>query len=150
MRQRRSRASCSRVPRDRNPGGFLNTMDDVKTMLVEQNVSLWVSLAPVVENNVSIEYLTSMLRTHTLKCNMFPFLLMLDHGDESSRSAPPAKTIHYYSSPSSYLLRDIHRQFTDKVLILERRNAEVLPPHVPNMLDVVTTQIQGAWRKVCW
>ena len=75
------------------PEGFLNTMDDVKTMLVEQNVSLWVSLAPVVEKNVSIEYLTSMLRTHTLKCNMFPLLLMLEHGGHlSSNTLKSSKT----------------------------------------------------------
>ena len=63
------------------PDGFQNTLDDVKTMILEQNISLWISLAPVVmEDDITVDSLSAMLKTHSLKCNTFPLLLMQEHG----------------------------------------------------------------------
>ena len=93
------------------PKGFANTLDDVKTMIIEQNISLWISLAPVVmEEYVTVDSLSSMLTTQSLKCNMFPLLLMQENGGHinvnSLKSADSGKYWNISYSLRAYILRE--------------------------------------------
>ena len=59
------------------PSHFENTLDDTIRMILEQNVSLWISLAPVMmDGTASIEAAEKMLLDGKVKCNSFPLLLM--------------------------------------------------------------------------
>lgn len=58
------------------PAGFENTLEDVKTMIIEQNVSLWVSLAPVMLGNFTLADLEDMVARNNVNCNFFPLLLV--------------------------------------------------------------------------
>ena len=59
------------------PSLFENTLDDAIRIILEQNISLWISLAPVMmDGGASIETAEKMLREGNVKCNAFPLLLM--------------------------------------------------------------------------
>jgi protein tyrosine phosphatase len=77
------------------PDGFANTLDDVKTMIVEQNVSLWISLAPVMNTSeVTLDVVDELLARGSLNCNVFPLLLMRQLGGsmEANRIMQPNGT----------------------------------------------------------
>ena len=113
------------------PDGFQNTLNDVKTMIIQQNISLWVSLAPVIsETDVTIETLSSILATQSLKCNVFPLLLMRENfGHVSMNSLKSTDSGGYWNI--SYTLRAyVIREASSPQIIFQR------PDDTMNWLEI--------------
>ena len=90
----------TQCPLASRPAGFQNTVDDVKKMIIENNITLWIQLAP---SGLETYYTNGIYTPGSGNCGVFPLEFFMDHDSVYSKGVSDFRITQEASSEVPYV-----------------------------------------------
>ena len=90
----------TQCPLASRPAGFENTVDDVKKMIIENNITLWIQLAP---SGLDTYFVDGVYKAGGGNCGVFPLEFFMDSASIYSKGVSDFKITQGASSETPYI-----------------------------------------------
>lgn len=90
----------TQCPLSSRPAGFQNTIEDVKKMIIENNITLWIQLAP---SGLEAHFVDGVYKPGDTNCGVFPLEFFMDNTSIHSKGVSDFKIIQGASAEIPYV-----------------------------------------------